>query len=648
VIGGGIAGTGAAWALSQQQMEVTLFEPRPILGGNAKTAHWPASGRAAPAYRTGLSVLAWPRCYFHTYEALLRRLKIPTEVVRPKFLLSDDGVDVLWAHGEPNARWARDMRSWDRAVDVARFFNRSSIAVGDVAGQAFDSPRAAMRMVAGLLATPSLALFVLFKSIRFGTAMAWASARKATLRTLAMIPFLNRVSSIRAAAAVPAAGSDSLYAFASLNPLNFISARRFVRLCGCSDEFWAAVAVPVYSSSFLTAELDELPAAILPALDDIISIGVRTPVRPLNTWSHSSADVFAAMASSIHSVHTNVNVTYVATPAVGGGHPSTLRVAWTAAESSDEEGRPVPSSREESEEFDHVIFACPGPAAQQLLVNGRGRRSAMATATTTLRTAADWAYFRALRGLVGNITYEHTRDYNFTVGDIHSDLRVIPGASGAGASGSSAIADLFYSKLFSNYVRRLDVGAARPTDLVNVFSLGTWVPEAMRAAAVAGVPYMHSYVSYDAERNRERLPNGNRRKETPARLDVSTRYTHAPRPALEACRGTVDNAFGHPRLNQPNMLRMLALRSLQGDCGIFFCGNYTTPANGHDLSLLSGFVAAAGVLHQQSLLQPRKKGPRSLDAALVLDALFDGTDASHDSRALVTRDFTLLRGLMGV
>eukprot|EP01047_Picozoa_sp_COSAG01_P038092 COSAG01_NODE_3069_length_6640_cov_2.893441_8_plen_162_part_00 len=91
----------------------------------------------------------------------------------------------------------------------------------------------------------------------------------------------------------------------------------------------------------------------------------------------------------------------------------------------------------------------------------------------------------------------------------------------------------------------------------------------------------------------------------------------------------VDNRWGHPCFSTRNLLVCFAMRWVQGRDGVFFCGSYTvrerhvcaalsphvrvgcarsafaghatesrvalgcqTPGNGHDLSLLSGLVAA--------------------------------------------------------
>lgn len=69
IIGGGIGGVGAAWALKRGGCEhVTIFEKRDTIGGNAKVFPWPTT----PSVTTGLSVLAWPDAYFHNYNQVCK------------------------------------------------------------------------------------------------------------------------------------------------------------------------------------------------------------------------------------------------------------------------------------------------------------------------------------------------------------------------------------------------------------------------------------------------------------------------------------------------------------------------------------------------------------------------------------------------
>ena len=55
---------------------------------------------------------------------------------------------------------------------------------------------------------------------------------------------------------------------------------------------------------------------------------------------------------------------------------------------------------------------------------------------------------------------------------------------------------------------------------------------------------------------------------------------------------TIENRLAHPHLSMSNLGIAMALRLVQGKDGVYYCSNWTTPGNGHDLSLLSGFIVA--------------------------------------------------------
>ena len=52
----------------------------------------------------------------------------------------------------------------------------------------------------------------------------------------------------------------------------------------------------------------------------------------------------------------------------------------------------------------------------------------------------------------------------------------------------------------------------------------------------------------------------------------------------------------HPDMSMRNMVITQMLRHLQGRDGVYFCGNWTAPGNGHDLSLTSGLVVASAIV----------------------------------------------------
>ena len=80
VIGGGVAGSGCAYALSESGFEVTLYEARPTLSGNARTFDWQVGGQTV---KSCVSVTAWPAPLYKNYVALLKKLEVPTQRLEP-------------------------------------------------------------------------------------------------------------------------------------------------------------------------------------------------------------------------------------------------------------------------------------------------------------------------------------------------------------------------------------------------------------------------------------------------------------------------------------------------------------------------------------------------------------------------------------
>lgn len=59
--------------------------------------------------------------------------------------------------------------------------------------------------------------------------------------------------------------------------------------------------------------------------------------------------------------------------------------------------------------------------------------------------------------------------------------------------------------------------------------------------------------------------------------------------------GTANHARAHPLYSGWNVMAMLSLRLVQGKDGIYYCSNWTTPGNCHDMSFLSGLVCAHAI-----------------------------------------------------
>lgn len=445
VVGGGIAGTSAAWALRKAGYTVHLFEARAELGGNAKTCSWGACASAEASFAavagdsaphagaeliTGLSVLAWPAAYFNNYRLLLAELKQDTTSVDLPFFVQQETDGAVIAHNKTTPRVQElgpEFTRWRRMVRFVRAVNN----------------------------------------------------------------FLTGTD--------PA--QPSLYAMSYLNPLNLLPLRFLSRCFGVSDDFWLNVVVPIYSSSFLTAKLDSVPAVIAPVLHDLIPLDA---VPTMLTWKTSSADVFRAASKGLE-LHLNTRVT--------GIHRE--RDGLLRLNASDADGNTSSAT------FDRVVLACNADAA------------------LAMQSSAGWLE----RLLLGSVTYTDDSDDTFLEGTIHSDPSVLPAE--------------YRSEILASYANYILNRADGTWE--NTFCVGSWVP--------AVQPY----------------------KSRPPML-----ITYNPRKDMPIAnaRGTVSNRRAHPDLSLRNLIIMSLMRLIQGRNGVVYCGSYATPGNGHDLSCLSGLLAA--------------------------------------------------------
>jgi predicted NAD/FAD-binding protein len=120
VVGGGIAGCAAAWALDRAGVEVELFEARPTLGGNAKTHTWTVGDERVT---TGLSVLAWPQGLFRNYARLLETLGVASETVELRFFIRSGADTYVAGEGSLARRHAADLLRWRRLGRLVARFN---------------------------------------------------------------------------------------------------------------------------------------------------------------------------------------------------------------------------------------------------------------------------------------------------------------------------------------------------------------------------------------------------------------------------------------------------------------------------------------------------------------------------------------------
>ncbi len=114
VVGGGIAGVGAAWSLHRAGYDVEIFEKGPALGGNAKTFRWKTDDGHADS---PLLVVAWPQMYYHNYEQLLRELGVGiTTLPISYFVQTPEGHFCQDGRTSIASRFSREFRRWKRLV----------------------------------------------------------------------------------------------------------------------------------------------------------------------------------------------------------------------------------------------------------------------------------------------------------------------------------------------------------------------------------------------------------------------------------------------------------------------------------------------------------------------------------------------------
>jgi predicted NAD/FAD-binding protein len=114
VVGGGIAGVGAAWSLHRAGYEVEIFEKGPALGGNAKTFRWSVDGAHADS---PLLVVAWPQMYYHNYELLLNELGVGIGTLPISyFVQTPDGHFCQDGQTAIQQRFAGEFRRWKKLV----------------------------------------------------------------------------------------------------------------------------------------------------------------------------------------------------------------------------------------------------------------------------------------------------------------------------------------------------------------------------------------------------------------------------------------------------------------------------------------------------------------------------------------------------
>eukprot|EP01063_Lacrimia_lanifica_P032337 TRINITY_DN550_c3_g1_i1.p1 TRINITY_DN550_c3_g1~~TRINITY_DN550_c3_g1_i1.p1 ORF type:complete len:754 (+),score=323.05 TRINITY_DN550_c3_g1_i1:199-2262(+) len=253
VIGGGIAGSGCAYALSKAGFDVTLYEARAHLSGNARTFDWEnVDGKMC---RSCVSVTAWPAHLYKNYVALLKEIDVKTAPQHLSWVLNSK------VPGHEGILWAADPDPQNSSLrqHFEKDFSRYGMAV---------------KLVDFVTKTMTLS---------------WG--------------YDQSMYSLQA-------GLGPLNPFATL-PLHHIS-----RIFGVSREWWDIVFTPHYTASFLTDKLDNMVAVTGPLIESQIPLnpveGYNTAPNPrrlttCETWADAGVGIQEVFEKLTRNVKVFVN-----------------------------------------------------------------------------------------------------------------------------------------------------------------------------------------------------------------------------------------------------------------------------------------------------------------------------------------------------
>ena len=224
VIGGGISGVACAYSLARVGYDVTIFEARSKLGGNAQVGTF--TTRSGKHVTQDLSVLYWCRSYYRNYCTFLEQLGIKPARVHVPYVLRTNRFGREQYYTPPGTSLYEKIESEEGVYSLHRRFKEDF--------NRFDRLIHFCRYVSEFFSNDSRSFY---KNSGF---------------------------------------------FARFNPLNFISNRTLMRWYGISDDFYTVIFKNFHGFQFSTLELEDIPAVALPILDDIVPL---TRSRTHESWS---------------------------------------------------------------------------------------------------------------------------------------------------------------------------------------------------------------------------------------------------------------------------------------------------------------------------------------------------------------------------
>jgi len=490
VIGGGIGGCSCAYSLAESGSDVTVYESRDQLGGNAQAAAFVVGEdpkAAKQAVKQDLSVLYWAPEYYRNYSALLSALGLePARVQLPYVVRANiDGKPHYYAQPGSNSgldqalqpsmegRFATDLRRYDRMISV----------IGNVSDF-----------------------------------FSWGSSRPSFYKTnmYSLLPFAN--------------------------PFNFIGLKTCAHLFGLSSDFYETVVRPFHGLNLTTLLLDDVPAIAYTILDDISPLHRSRDVMTFGAGT--SQEVFQKATSKCKvKLGTRVRQVHCVTP----GHQG----EGGACASSSDWQQLVMDDTGATSTFDRVVFACPASAAANVL------------------RSSSWMERTLLRGVGYHDELQHSDWRDWLESEVHQDVNCLPTEH--------------RDTLLQHAAFLIDVNEhGREDGGYNVeytCNLGSFSP----AARSAGVAPINSpmFMTQSPHAHTE--------------IDAKT------------SRGTFSAPRSHPNLSVTNMVITQMLHLVQGRRGVYYCSNWTSPGNGHDLACTSGLAVASAMGAGYPLADPEAR-----------------------------------------
>ena len=327
-----------------------------------------------------------------------------------------------------------------------------------------------------------------------------------------------------------------------LNPLNVVPLYSLFRLMGGSELWWQVVFTPHYTASFLVDELRPFPAVFGPLIE------AQIPLLPNRRATPYLIDGDNTQSFTSSRSDTDCNITTCQTWKDAGNGIREVFAKLTKDVDLRENTRilnveVLPNGKKRIvDEYDNIIdvdrvvFACP------------------ANAIGNIHKSAGWLANTIFSTLV--YADDHHPDSGHMHAVIHSDGSVIDERY-----------RLDCLKRASNIVEitQKDDGTL---NIENQYNFGVQTP----GPGVYDMPLDKKPVMLISHA----LGEG---KSINEKLVV----------------GTANHARAHPLYSGWNVMAMLSLRLVQGKDGIYYCSNWTTPGNCHDMSFLSGLVCAHAI-----------------------------------------------------